>query len=77
MLNITVYGPGCAKCKEVERRVHQAVKNAGVEANIQKATDFTEMAKAGILTTPAISINGAIKAAGRVPTEDEIMAWLQ
>ena len=77
MLNITVYGPGCAKCKETARRVRHVVEQTGVEATVHKATDFAEMAKAGILSTPAVSINGEIKLAGRIPSTDEIIAWLK
>ncbi len=76
-MKITVYGPGCAKCHETERRVRHVVEQAGVEATIAKATDFAEMAKAGILTTPAVAVNGAVKVSGRVPNEDEIQAWLR
>ncbi len=76
MLDITVYGPGCAKCKETEKRVRQVVETSGIEANVRKATDFAEMAKAGVMMTPAVAINGVVKLAGRVPEEIEIRAWL-
>jgi small redox-active disulfide protein 2 len=76
MLNITIYGPGCAKCHETERRVRQVVEQAGVEANIRKATDFAEMAKAGILSTPAVVIDGQVKSSARVPSEEEIRGWI-
>ncbi len=76
MLTITVYGPGCAKCKETERRVRHIVEASGVEATVRKATDFSEMAKAGILSTPAVSVNGVIKSAGRVPSEEDVKQWL-
>lgn len=77
MLNITIYGPGCAKCHETERRVRHVVEQCGQQANLLKATDFTEMAKAGILMTPAVAINGLIKCSGRIPTEDEIKTWIR
>ena len=76
MLNITIYGPGCAKCHETERRVRHVVEQSGIEANVRKATDFAEMAKAGVLMTPAVAINGVVKLSGRVPKEDEITSWL-
>jgi len=76
MLNITVYGPGCAKCKEAERRVRHVVEASAMEANITKATNPVDMAKAGILATPAIAINGVIKVSGRVPNEDDIKVWI-
>lgn len=76
MLNITVYGPGCAKCKETERRVRHVIQQAGVEATVTKATDFADMAKAGVLTTPAVAVNGIVKVSGRIPDTDEIMTWV-
>ncbi len=77
MLKITVYGPGCAKCKETEKRVRQAVERAGVEAQVTHATDFAEMARAGVLMTPAVAVDGVIKKAGSVPSEEEISTWLR
>jgi small redox-active disulfide protein 2 len=76
MLNITVYGPGCAKCKETEKRVRHVVEQSGKEATVTHATDFAEMAKAGILMTPAVSVNGVVKSSGRIPSEDDIRSWL-
>lgn len=76
MLNIIIYGPGCARCKETEKRVRHVVEQSGVEANVVHASDVMEMARAGILTTPAVAVNGVIKTAGKIPSEDEILAWL-
>jgi small redox-active disulfide protein 2 len=76
MFNIIVYGPGCAKCKETEKRVRQVVEQSGVEATITHAIDFAEMAKANILMTPAVAVNGVVKLSGRIPKEEEIRGWL-
>lgn len=76
MFTITVYGPGCAKCKETEKRVRHVVEQSGIDANVIKATDFRDLAKAGILMTPAISIDGVVKSTGRIPSEEEIRDWL-
>ncbi len=76
MLNITVYGPGCAKCKETEKRVREVLAQSGVEAEVRHASDFVAMARAGILVTPAVAIDGTIKLAGRIPTVEEIRGWL-
>jgi len=75
MLNITIYGPGCAKCHETERRVRHVVEQSGVEAIVRKASDPAEMARAGILTTPTVVVDGVVKFAGRIPTEQEIKGW--
>ncbi len=76
MLNITIYGPGCAKCHETERRVRHVVEQSGIQAEVRKATDFAEMARAGVLMTPGVAINGVIVSSGRIPSEDEIQSWV-
>jgi small redox-active disulfide protein 2 len=76
MLEIVVYGPGCARCKETERRVGHAGGQAGLQANVRKATDIVDLAQAGVLTTPAVAVNGVVKVAGRIPETEEILAWL-
>lgn len=76
MFKITVYGPGCAKCKETEKRIRQVVESSGTEATVSHATDFAEMAKAGVMMTPAVSVNGVIKKTGSIPSEEEIRTWL-
>lgn len=76
MLSITVFGPGCARCKEVERIVRQVVEQSGTPADVQKVSDPVSMAKAGVLITPAIAVNGVVKTAGRIPSESEIRNWI-
>lgn len=76
MLEVKVYGPGCERCKETEKRVRHVIEEAGIQANVTHATDFAEMAKAGIMMTPAVSVNGVIKKAGNIPSEEEIKRWL-
>ena len=76
MLKITVFGPGCARCKEVEKRVRQVVEESGIQADLQSVSDIQAMAKAGILLTPGIALNGVIKASGRIPSESEIRNWI-
>ena len=76
-MEIKVCGPGCAKCSEAEEIVKAAVAEAGVTATVVKITDFQEMAMLGVLTTPAIVVDGNIKCVGKVPSKDEVMSWLQ
>ncbi|MFB3813342.1 MAG: thioredoxin family protein [Terriglobales bacterium] len=76
MLSITVFGPGCPRCKETERIVRQVVEQSGTQADVQKVSDPTAMAKAGILLTPAVAVNGVVKTAGRIPSESEIRNWI-
>ena len=76
-MEIIICGPGCANCTKAENIVKEVVSEAGIEAQIYKITDFAEMAKLGVLSTPAIVIDGAIKCAGKVPLKNEVMEWLK
>jgi small redox-active disulfide protein 2 len=76
-MEIKVCGPGCENCTRAEKIVKEAVATAGIEAQVKKITDFAEMAKLGVLSTPAIVVNGEIKCVGRVPNQDDVLAWLK
>ncbi len=75
-MKIIVYGPGCARCHETERVVRHVVEQLGVEATMEKVSDYQAMAAAGILATPAVSIDGVIKVSGRIPKGEEVRGWL-
>jgi small redox-active disulfide protein 2 len=72
-MRITVYGPGCAKCTETERIVAQAVGQAGVEAEIEHVKDIAQIARAGILMTPGVAIDGTVVVKGRVPAVADLV----
>jgi len=76
-MEIKVCGPGCANCTKAEAVVKEAVAESGVSAEVAKVTDFAEMAKLGVLSTPAIVINGQIKSVGKVPAKSEVLEWLK
>jgi len=75
-MEIKVLGPGCAKCKKTEEVVREAVAEAGVEADIQKVTNTLEIAAAGVFGTPAVIIDGEVKLVGKVPSKEQVKAWL-
>lgn len=76
-MEIKVCGPGCAKCHEVERIVQEAVAEVGVVATIEKVSDFKEIAKLGVFSTPSVVIDGQIKCVGKVPAKKEVLSWLK
>jgi len=76
-MDIKVLGPGCAKCSEAEKIMAAAVKEAGAEATIEKISDFQQIAKFGVFSTPAVVIDGQIKCVGKVPSKAEALAWLK
>jgi len=76
MKKITVYGPGCARCNQTEELVRKVVAETNAQAEVVKVTDLREMAMAGILSTPAVAVDGVIKVTGRVPSVAEVKGWL-
>lgn len=76
MLTIKVLGPGCANCKKVEQAARQVVASMALEAEVIKVTDYAEILKYPLLSTPGLVINEKVVASGRIPSEAEITTWL-
>lgn len=76
MKRIQILGTGCAKCKTLAENARKAVELAGVDAQIEKIEDIREIMKFNILMTPGLAIDGAVKAAGRVLSPDDIKKLL-
>ncbi|WP_028574871.1 thioredoxin family protein [Desulfonatronovibrio hydrogenovorans] len=75
-MDIKVLGPGCPRCEQVKNLVMEAVRETGVEANVEKISDTMQIASYGVFGTPAIVINGKVKSVGKVPTKDQIKEWI-
>ncbi|MEM5804790.1 MAG: thioredoxin family protein [Candidatus Aenigmatarchaeota archaeon] len=75
-MKIEILGSGCPKCRQLEANARKAMEAAGKKAEIVKVTDITEIVNRGIMATPAIVIDGKVKAYGRVPDAEEIRTWL-
>jgi len=76
-MKIEVLGIGCPKCQATLRNAEQAVKELGISAEIVKVDDLSEITARGVMMTPALAVNGEIKCSGRIPSVEEIKAWLQ
>jgi len=77
MLNIKILGSGCPNCKRVEAIARKAVETLGLEAEVEKVTDYEEIMKWPILSTPGLVINDKVVSTGRIPAEAEVIAWLK
>ena len=71
-MEIKVLGSGCAKCKTTYEMIEKIVKENQLDATLSKVEDIVELLNYGIMTTPAIVVNGEVKLIGHVPTESEI-----
>jgi len=76
-MKIEILGSGCPKCKQLEANARKAVEESGKKAEIVKVTDINEIINRGVMATPAISIDGKIRASGRIPDVVEIKKWLK
>jgi small redox-active disulfide protein 2 len=75
-MEIKVCGPGCASCEKAQKAVEAAIAAKGVKAVVTKVSDFQEIAKLGIFSTPAVVIDGEVKCVGRVPKQAEVEKWI-
>ena len=77
MKNVKVLGPGCKRCEATEMMVTDAAARLGIDVSVEKVTDYAEIAKFGIASTPGIVIDGKVVHAGDLPQEDALEKWLQ
>jgi small redox-active disulfide protein 2 len=76
-MKLEILGTGCTKCKRMYDNVTEAVKKAGVQAEIVKIEELNEIVSRGVLMTPSMFIDGEEVVAGRVPTVNEIIEILK
>ena len=73
---IKILGSGCAKCTQVYDNVKKALALAGKDAEVVKVQDIPSIMKYGVMSTPALVIDGQVKFSGKLATPDEIRGML-
>ena len=73
---VQVLGTGCAKCEKLKHNAEEAIQQSGVEATVEKVTDIMEITGFGVMMTPALAIDGEVKAVGKVLSSDDIQKLL-
>ena len=76
-MKIEVLGMGCTNCNKLYQNVVEAVKLSGKEIEVAKVEDIKKIMGYGILSTPALVIDGVVKVAGKVPKVEEIKDWIK
>lgn len=64
---IKVLGPGCNNCKNLERVTREVIDTLGMDATIEKITDYPTIAEYGVMSTPALVVDDKVVLSGRVP----------
>lgn len=75
-MEIKVLGPGCPNCKLLFASVNKVVQENNIEAIVIKVEDIVEIMNHGIISSPALLINGKIVVKGKVPSEKEILEFI-
>lgn len=76
MLTIKVLGSGCNNCKKLEAVAHQVVDQMGVEAEIIKVTEYSDIMAYNIMSTPGLVISEKVVSSGRIPSAAEITTFV-
>ena len=75
-MKLEILGTGCPKCKKLTELVTEAVKELGVTAEISKVEKIDDIMNYGVMTTPALVVDGKVVVAGRIPSKDDIKKWI-
>ena len=76
MLTIRVLGPGCPRCNELEKMCFNVLAQYNIDADMQKISDIKKIAEFGVLSTPALIINGKTYCSGKIPTKSTLIHWI-
>lgn len=75
-MKVQILGMGCQKCKILEQHVREAVGELGLDAEVEKVADMGQIAAMGVMSTPALAVDGKVLSVGRVLTKEQAMAYL-
>lgn len=76
-MKIEILGSGCAKCKKLYENTLEAVRQSGKEAEVVKVEDIKKIMEYGVMSTPAIVVDGVVRASGKLLSSEDIKKLLQ
>jgi small redox-active disulfide protein 2 len=75
-LSIKILGPGCPSCERLESEIVQVLQELGLPADVQHIRDAKDIARYGVIATPALVINGKLMSTGGMPVRSQLKDWL-
>ncbi|HEY5461346.1 MAG TPA: thioredoxin family protein [Deferrimonas sp.] len=76
MKTLQILGTGCSNCRKLAENTEEAAKRLGIEYRMEKVTEITAIMAFGVMSTPALAVDGAVKFSGKIPTTEEIQRIL-
>lgn len=76
-MDIKILGPGCKNCVTLDKITRQVVQELGLDATIEKIEDYGQIASYGVMSTPALVLDGVVLFSGRVPTPSHLKEILE
>ena len=76
MKKLQILGSGCMKCQKLTELTKEAADSLGIQYELEKVSQIQDIMKFGVMTTPALVVDGKVKSAGKIPTVDEIKQLL-
>jgi small redox-active disulfide protein 2 len=77
MKDIKILGTGCPKCNKLEELSKKAADETGIEYSVEKVKDINKIMEYGVMTTPALVVDGVVKVAGKIPSLEELKSMIK
>lgn len=75
--DVKVLGSGCARCQALEKSAKEALAELGMDTKVDHVTDFAQIASYGVMSTPALVIDGKVVSSGRILSKEQVKSLLQ
>jgi len=75
-MKIEILGTGCPKCKKLNELTKEVIQELDISAEITKVTNINDIIDYGVMVTPALVVDGNVKVAGKIPSKQEMTAWI-
>ncbi|MFW5787639.1 MAG: thioredoxin family protein [Halanaerobiales bacterium] len=77
MKKIEILGTGCPKCQESTKIIKEVIDELEVKAEIAKVEEVNEIVERGVMSTPAVAVDGEVKVAGEIPSKAKVRSWFE